>query len=247
MKSQNNDGINNETMILLALNNRHYKDLSTKWKRHIKRMFKHIEDGDLVKAYYYEHKDAKPDLVISVNDKKIFLSIKSGRSSTMHSESINTFFDFLSGLNVPSDVKEYIYLYHYGYFYYGDKSKPLTRDELIKEFPEIIYSVNSYFSNNNDILQEIIYRAIIRGRFKYDLVDYLYYGNVAKGYLLSVTDIIKLILNTPNWMCQSICFNTLVYVSNARNIDNERRHSFKINWPILSKWFYDDEFLKRYG
>ena len=249
MRSHSKDGTNNETMIMLALHNHYYKDLSVKWKRHIKRMFKDIKDNDFIKAHYYPLKDAKPDLVIWVNNsKKTLLSIKSGHSPSVHFESINSFYEFLRELNVPEDIIEIIYFYHYGFKRSGgDRNHPLSRDELITQYSGDIKKVNNYFASNEDILQEIIYRTIIRGRLRRDLIDYFYYGNVSKGYLLSCADIIQLILHTPNDICQSVCFKTLTYVSNARNLDNDRKYTLKINWPILSRWFYDEEFLKRYG
>ena len=48
MRFHAKDGSMNESMILIALNNHHFKDLSDKWKRHISRMFKEIKDDDLI-------------------------------------------------------------------------------------------------------------------------------------------------------------------------------------------------------
>ena len=105
MRSNSKDGAINETIILTAINRHHYKDLDSNWKKHIKRMFKEIQDDDFILARYYEYKDAKPDLEIIVNNRKIFLSIKSGHSPTMHDEPIKTFFDFLRSLKF---LKEYL-------------------------------------------------------------------------------------------------------------------------------------------
>ena len=52
MRSQSKSGSVNESMILLALNNHRFKDLSDKWKRHMKRMFKDIKDDDLIRVNY---------------------------------------------------------------------------------------------------------------------------------------------------------------------------------------------------
>ena len=248
MRSNSKDGTFNETMILVALDKHHYKDLDANWKKHIKRMFKNITDDDYIIANYYQYKDAKPDLEIIVNNRRILLSIKSGHSPSMHYEPIQTFFDFLRTQNVPERLIKIISFYHYGY---SSKAKEpnhiLTRDEIISNYLDQIKEVNNYFSNRQDILREMIYRFIIRGRLKRDLIDYLYYGNSSKGFLLSTSDIIKLITKDPNSGCNSICFNQLTYVSCARNKDNPRKHHVKINWPILCKWFYDIDFMSKYG
>ena len=107
-------------MILTALDKHHSNDLDSKWKRHIKRMFKNITNDDYIRARYYEFKEAKPD-------------------------------------------------------------------------------------------------------------------------------ILRLIMEDKNENCDSICFNSLIYISCARNLSNPLKYNIKINWPILSKYFYDEDFLKKYG
>ena len=246
MRSNAKSGSVNESMILLALNNHHFKDLSDKWKRHMKRMFKDIKDDDLIKASYYEIKNAKPDLVIEVNTRKILLSVKSGHAPTMHQEPIKTFFDFLRGLDVPESIIKIIAFYHYGYFL-NEHRGILTREQIVQYYPEKIKEVNDYFNNNEDIVRELIYRSIIRGRVKGDLIDYFYYGNSARGFLLSVGDIVKLITNEENKYYETLTFKSLTYVAYTRDRDNPKRHNMKINWPILCKYFYDNAFMKKYG
>lgn len=248
MRSDSKDGSINETMIRTALDKHKYKDLDDNWKRHIKRMFKNIKDDDLIIARYHEFKDAKPDLEITVNDRTIFLSVKSGHAPTMHYEPLKTFFDFLRSFDVPERIIKIIAFYHYGYsLKKGYFQKTLTRDEIIVKYPKEIREASDYFRQHQGIVRELIYRAIIRGRLKRDLIDYLYYGNSAKGFLLSVSDIIKLIIKDTNESCDSICFHSLTYISCARSKNKDRQHHCKINWPILCKYYYDETFMRRYG
>ena len=248
MRQESKDGSANETMILIAIDNHQYKDLDIHWKKHIKRMFKDIRDEDIVQVNYYEHKDAKPDLEIIVNNKRVLLSIKSGHAPSMHDEPVKTFYDFLRHLGVKERIIKIISFYHYGYSLKpGVTSHVLSRIEIIKKYPSLIKEVNDYFLSHPEMVREIVYRTILRGRLKRDLIDYLYYGNSSKGFLLSLGDIYRLILKDKNESCESICFNSLTYVSSARSKTNKNRHHLKIHWPILCKWFYDDEFMKRYG
>ena len=249
MRKISKDGSINETMIITTLNGHYYKDLNPKWKKHMKRMFKNIEDNDYIIATYYEHKDAKPDIVIYAKNRKVLLSIKSGHAPTMHEEPIKTFFDFLRSLYVPERIIKIIAFYHYGYSLTKRVSDHvLSREEIIERFPKQIKEVNNYFRKHAEIVHEIVYRSIIRGRLKRDLIDYFYYGSPARGFLLSSRDIITLITTDPNEECESICFGSLTYVSRARNKNKEaNKHRLKINWPVLCKWYYDEEFMKRYG
>ena len=248
MRSHSKDGSINETMIRLALNDHYFKDLSDKWKRHISRMFKEIKDDDLITVNYYEFSDAKPDLEIIVNKRKVLLSIKSGHSPCMHYEPVYTFYNFLRDLKVSERIIKIIAFYHYGYSLKKElRERHLTREEIVKEYPNQIKEVNDYFSNNEDLMREMIYRTIIRGRLKRDLIDYFYFGNSSRGFLLSVSDIYKLISEDKNDFNESICFKSLTYVAGSRKPESDRRYITKIHWPILCKLFYDKDFMRRYG
>ena len=143
MRSNAKDGFNNETMIVNALNNHLFKDLSPNWKRHVKRMFKDIDDNDHIKAYYYEFKDAEPDIVISVKKRKILLSIKSGHAPTMHQEPVKTFYDFLRSVDVPERIIKIISFYHYGFSLRKRISNHiLSREEIMERYPKEIKEVN---------------------------------------------------------------------------------------------------------
>ena len=135
MRQYSKDGSANETMILTAIDDHHFSELDNHWKKHIKRMFKDIRDEDIIKVNYYEHKDAKPDLELIVNNKKVLLSVKSGHAPTMHYEPVKTFYDFLRHLGVNERIIKIISFYHYGYsLKKGVTPKQLSRDEIIKKY-----------------------------------------------------------------------------------------------------------------
>ena len=248
MRSHAKDGAYNETSILNSLNNHFFKDLSSNWKRHMKRMFKNIQDDDYIISKYHDDKLGKPDIEIIVNKRKILLSIKSGNHPAIHNEPVKTFYDFLRSYEVPERIIKIISFYHYGYSLKKGVTKArLNREEIIQKYSEYIKEVNLYFRNHQEIVNEIIYRSVIRGRLGGDLIDYFYYGNSAKGLLFSTRDIIQLIMNDKNEECKSICFNALVYGPCERNINGPKHHSMKLSWPILSHYFYDESFIKRFG
>lgn len=248
MNSHSKDGMLNEQIIIRALNNHKFIDLDDNWKRHMRRMFPHIKPNDHIRTYKYIYPDAKPDIEIVVNDKKIFLSIKSGRSPCMHYEPIYTFRRFLKENGVPERIIKIILFYHYGYSLKKRVSDHiLSREEILNMFPKEIKEANDYFKSHSSFLVELIYRAIIRGRLKRDLIDFFYYGNVNKGFLLSVTDIINLITNSNPNTDQTLAFKCLTYVAVSRDPNNERHHNLKINWPILCTYFYDTNFMDKYG
>ena len=183
-----------------------------------------------------------------MNKRKVLLSIKSGNHPSIHSEPLRTFFEFFRSFDVPERIISIIAFYHYGYSLKKRiADSPLTREEIISKYSKYIKEVNNYFAEHQELVREMIYRSIIRGRLKGDLIDYFYYGNVAKGLLFSTYDVINLIMNDKNRECQSICFNALVYGPCTRVGSKEKRHKMKISWPILSHYYYDDSFIKKFG
>jgi len=177
------DGSANETMILNTLDKHYFRDLSDKWKRHLKKMFNGISDGDYIHCMHYAWPDAKPDLVIMVGGHKVFLSVKSGRNPTMHEEPTRTFYKFLETYDIPPRIINIIKFYHYGYTKVKDHyTRVFTRDEIIEKYGKYIKEVNEYFENNKDIVQEIIYRSIIKGRLQRDLIIIFIMGMPQKGF-----------------------------------------------------------------
>ena len=248
MRSHAKDGALNETMILSTLDKHYYKDLSDKWKRHMNRMFKDIQPDDYITVDYYPYKDAKPDLEIKVRNKTIHLSVKSGHSPTVHHERTYSFFQFLKDLDVPKRILRIMYFYHYGYSCKNPgNSHIFSREEILEKYPEYVKEVNEFFSSHEDILREIIYRTIIRGRLKRDLIDYFYYGNPAKGFLLSIKDIDRLITKEKIVLDKTVAFKSLTYVGYGRSEDKEKHNDLMIHWPVLCKWFYDKGFMIMYG
>lgn len=150
-------------------------------------------------------------------------------------------------MGVPERIIKIIAFYHYGYSLKKDiHTKVLSRQEIIEKYSKYIKEVNNYFLDHKEIVRELIYRTIIKGRLKRDLIEYFYYGNSAKGFLLSCYDIIDLILKDRNEECSSICFYSLIYVSCARNPKRNDKHRVQICWPVLCKYYYDNEFLEKY-
>ena len=245
MRSHAKDGAMNETMILTALDNHKFKDLADNWKRHIKRMFKNVQNNDIIYCNYHEYKDAKPDLNIICNGRTVMLSVKSGHNPSVHFEPIYSFVDFLRKIGVPEEIIRKIAFYHSGHSIKLDKY--YTREEIIAKYPNLLKQVNDYFSNHNEIVREIVYRAIIRGRLKRDLIDYFYYGNSSKGFLLSVVDILKLIESDKTQYYQTLKIKQLTYVASSRDRNNPRSKCVVLHWPILSVWFYDEDFMRKYG
>lgn len=249
MRKDHVTGMTNETMIRVTLDNHYFKDLSDKWKRHMRQMFPHIQDNDKIIAMTYPLRDAKPDLLIMVNYKKVYLSIKSGHSPQVHHEPIYTFYPFLEKLGVSKRILAIMKFYHYGASYMVGKKDNIiySRDEILEKYPKLIEEVNEYFAANPEIVREIAYRAILKGRLDREQADFFYYGSAAKGFLLSTSDILKLVTDYPFKLTKTVSLLQLTYGPGSREVGNPAQKMVKLYFPVLCKLYFDNGFMIRYG
>mgnify|MGYP003322686215 CR=1 FL=1 len=80
---------------------------------------------------------------------------------------------------------------------------------------------------------------LITGRKEYrQSIDYLYYGNLEKGILLSTDQIYKSIKSRKELSSKWIHFGQLTFQPSARNRETTGHLESAIHWPVLSKLFY---------
>ena len=242
-------GKQNEIDILTAVTGKRVKELNEKWKKHINRMFPEAKDDDMIHGYFYHDEHAKPDVVISINQRSIFLSIKSGRNPSCHHESFSEFAGFLRKYGVNNRIIRIISFYQFGM---SDKlsnhGEPFSREQIQSDFKPYVKEVNDFFLSHPAIVKKIVFRSLIRGvRYAANPIDFFYYGNVERGFLLSVEDIYREILEDSYVESRAIHFYGLVFQPDGRREDRQNHLFVRIKWPILAMRFYDDAFLEKYS
>lgn len=240
----------NEFDIISTLNGKCFGIIVPKWQKHLRKMFPGIKDTDLVRSYYYDDPYAKPDIVIVVGSKKIYLSIKSGHNPSCHQEEFTSFMEFLRKSQVPER-----YLHIISFFHFGRTSKlsnhgrSFTKDEIESQYGKYLLECNEYLATRDDVSEKVIYRAVIRGtRSNVNEIDYFYYGNVSNGFLMSRLEVHDFILSDRSGkMDGAPRFGSLVYQPNGRRADRKEQSYVRIKWPILCLKFYDNEWLEKYS
>lgn len=236
-----NDGIKNELLIIRKLNNKMFCDLSYHWKSIIKRIYPNINKNDIIRAYSFNDRHAKPDIVISLNNNKVKISIKTGHNPSMHQEYYYDFFKFLERNNVSTKTIKIISFYHFGMSKkLSNNGCPFTKNEIVTRFKDYIIFANNELNKRTDLLEKIIYRSIIIGsNQEREEIDYLYYGNVEKGFLLSKNEIYDIIMNEKKDDDLFIHFGGLIYQPSGRKVNSRDRNYSRIKWPLLCVKFYE--------
>lgn len=235
-------GLKNESDIINYLDGKKYSELNEKWKRHVLMMFSFIEDNDIIHASHYEDKNGKPDMVVTVRHTNEYVSIKTGRNSTMHQEPFETFSAFLKKKGVSNRTLRILNLYQFGETKKANNNgKPFKAKELEEKYKDYFLEASKELDQIN-IIDAIVFRTILKGcvlkRYK---VNFLYYGNLEHGYLLSEEDIYRLVLQYRNHDKSAIHFGGLNYQPKQRGRGKIDYYNCCIKWPILALLYYVTE------
>jgi len=235
-------GLKNENDIINHLNEKHYKDIDEKWRKHLKTMFSFIEEDDLVHCEHYEDERGKPDIVITVRHTNIYVSIKCGKKCSMHDEPIDTFVEFLRKKGVSERTIKTIKFFHYGETEkLNNNGKPFTPRQLKDKFSDYFIEASKDL-DKSAVIDAVVFRCILKGcvlkRYK---ANYLYYGNVEKGYLLSEEEVYSLVNQYRTHEKSAIHFGGLNLYPERRERSDISYHECRIRWPILAFLFYRSE------
>lgn len=183
-------GLKNESDIINYLNEKKFCELNDKWKKHILKMFPFATNIDIIHCAHYEDNNGKPDIVITVRHTNIYVSIKSGRSCSMHQEPFETFKMFLEKKGVSTRTLRILELFQFGKTDKLNKNGgPFSPKELEEKFSNYFIEASKELDQPS-LIDAIVFRCILKGcvlkRYK---VNFLYYGNLTNGYILSEEDI----------------------------------------------------------
>lgn len=235
-------GMKNEQDIINYLNGKLFMDLDKKWQNHMKVMFPFILDKDVISCRHYEEEKGKPDMVITVRHTNIYVSIKSGKKCSMHEEPFETFADFLRKKGVSERTIKTISFFQFGETEkLSNNGKPFTPYELKEKFEKYFIEA-SMDLDKDEIIDAVIFRTILKGcvlkRYK---VNYLYYGNLQEGFLLSEEEIYSLVHQYRTHDKTAIHFGGLNFHPCRRTRDQDKFHNCRIKWPILALLYYRTE------
>lgn len=247
MESQRIYGLSNEEKIISYLNKKKFYLLNEKWKGHICKIFPNVHNNDLIFARHYPDNCSKPDMIIEVDGEEKYVSIKTGKCPSVHQESFYSFKRFLSRLHVSYRTLETIRFFHFGDSKkLGINKNPLSRDELIKDYSSYFVEASKELDKEY-IIKAVINRTVIRGTSSSRCaVDYLYYGDLEHGKLLSKSDIYDIVLANRNHGKSAIYFGGLIYMPSSRSVTRPERNYVRIKWSVLSLLYYcsDDDVEK---
>lgn len=232
-----NKGIYEEEEMVLLFNNKKLSDLSNNAKHFAKEMFGHL-DGEKTFISQRVGDYMKPDFSVSYGDETHFVSMKTGRSNTVHQEYVMEFCKFLRTQGISNRTLQTILLYHYGDGTLDGSGKQRMQIEKLKFLlASRIKEANAELNSKKDFVLMIIERAVLKGTREENIeADYIYHGNSDYGVLVSKTQLLKH-CNRRDWKwMDNLHIGPILLNPHARYIGKEikrekSRQRLEFSWP----------------
>ena len=168
-----------DSEVLLALNEKRIDELNENLKEFMHELFPVAKGDDVIRCWLCEDDD-KPDIGIEVGEERHYLSLKSGATKGIHTESIKHFLPFIRELGISKESQKTLLLYQFGDCTLNGTGKVrYGAEELMAMMPERIKRLNVEL-NRRDVVRKCFRRFISEGRIKRPYkADYVAFGKSA--------------------------------------------------------------------
>ena len=240
-----NNGFFKEDEMVYRLNNK-YVDLSNNLKNLINALFGVVDENTTIKS---EKIDGfiKPDFYIDCNGHKKYVSMKTGRATSVHQELVKNFVLFLRELGISKKTQQTILLYQYGDGTMdGSGTKRFEYEELRLKLKQRIKEANEELNRDKKILMKVVEHCIYLGTQENAIaIDCIYFGTYEYGNVVTRRQLDKY-FRVKNWdWMENLHIGPLQLRPHARYINKEiknpyRREKIEIFWANMTS---DLEFI----
>ncbi|MDX9744738.1 MAG: hypothetical protein RBT59_13025 [Arcobacteraceae bacterium] len=229
-----NDGFTNETELRDYINNNSWATYNQNMRNLLE--FSFGTNLDKSKKFTAEKCEGqvKPDLVISHNNKKTYISIKKGSGNSVHQENISVFFPYIEEL-LGREALNNLRLFHYGDDTLDDTGK--TRYSAIEcqnKYKNEVANLNKLI-NEWKYLNQFLDRFLFLGNVSSTLItDIIYHGNISSGIWASRDELLNYFKNN-SFTSSALHFASLTYQVWGRNnsftaVYPDRRYVMQVKW-----------------
>lgn len=233
--NKNISGYKNEEEFSKELNNKKVCDLNLMFKDFILDLFGSVDEDKLIKCRV-DYNKRKYDIVIILDNKIKYISIKKGIKNSMHVEGISRFIHFLIDNRIPKEI-----VINYLKFHYADGTtngtgvNRLSTDNYKKNHQQEIDEIN-LFLNNEKLLLKVIDRFVLMGNLGDKRIDAIIFGVIDDFIWIKKDDIIKVILSHSNDYSTSVHFGPLTIQPLDRCLNRNPKYE-KCRFCVQVKWY----------
>lgn len=233
-----NYGYQNEYDFVELFNGKYIDELDNNSQKFLKDLFgNEIDDTEIIKAWKNKM-NQKADIFIKYKNYIKNVSLKCGKSNSVHHETIQDFRRYLEKLQIPYKVIEKYVSYHYGYKRNEegkiDYSRVLSADEYKVLYQKELDVFNESI-NKTRIIVDMIDRFIIRGRNSDYDIDVLICGTIENYVWIMKYDLYDLILSKRSLEFTSPHAACLTIGPKKRNL-NGNSNNRKDRYLVCIRW-----------
>ena len=244
----NNYGYQNEDDFVSLFNNKYFWELDERSQSFLKELFEDNIDENEKIISWKNSMFQKTDFFIKYKNYVKSISLKCGRSNSVHCEQIQEFKRYLEHLRIPYKEIEKYMSYHYGYMRdskgKSDYSKQLSGDEYKMLYQKELDSFNNTI-NKTKIIIEMIDRFIIRGKNSDYDIDALVHGTIDDYVWIKKYDLYDLILSKRSVECTSPHIACLTIGPKKRCLDGNLKN-YRDRYIVAVRWNYIRENIIEY-
>lgn len=186
---------------------------------------------------------AKPDLLIKLDHRNFYISLKKGSGNSVHQEKLETFIPFVKKLGAGIEIINAIRL-----FIWSDGTIDGTGDienrrglkEMSESFPNELKIVQSFFDNQKNTL---IHRFLTTGiDDSFEKVTHLMYGDVNNIYVAKIEDVETYLssnISNSSISIGKLSFQAWNIVKNGNPNTENRRGQIQLKWGGLKNDIFD--------
>ncbi len=233
-----NYGYQNEIDFVNHFNNKYFFELDKNSQLFLQDLFEvNISNHDMIQSWKNKATQ-KADIFIKYKKYVKGVSIKCGKSNSIHCESIQSFKMFLGKMNIPYQIIEKYISYHYGYMRDDagniNYSKILSAKEYLQLYQSEIDVFNKYI-NKTKIIINMVDRFLVRGtNSDYD-IDALVCGTIDDYVWITKHDLYDLILSKRNRSFPSPHIACITIGPKKRNLFGNSKNK-KDRYLVAIRW-----------
>jgi len=232
----NSSGFQNETDLVTALDNKHFKEINSNLQNFIHFICDNVSESDIILCKKIGGQ-CKCDLEISVKSTLFHLSLKKGSGNSVHQEPIDTFITHLKDtVPMSGSIEDFLKFFVWGDGTTdgsGEKKDRLSASEIKNRYPEKIEAITSFFLANRESL---LHRFLFSGIEDNVPVDGLYYGTSKKGlwaWSKEIKDFMRSQNNTSPLSIYNLSFQAWNRAINGTS--EHKRGVVQLKWASLER------------
>ena len=236
MRMHQNIGRYKEEEFVRAINGKKVEDLSHNLKHMMREIYGFFEPEEIVSAGLVENFQ-KPDFYIEYKGDRKYISLKSGRATTVGEEQLKSFVLYLRGKGISKESQKTILYNHFSDGTMDGSGKERIDYITFKaSLNDKIKLLNEELNRDKKFVIDFVVRHVFKGTVEtYQEADYIYFGDVNYGVVCSKAQVIKHLYRRDWSFMDNPHIGPLQFKAHARYVGKEIKYEHK-RWMVDIWW-----------